>query len=118
MTCNYCGGKAILVNGKRIYPWEGLKKVWKKKFWLCSPCDAYVGCHPGGDRRLGTLANKPLRSLRIRCHEQFDKLWKSGPMKRQYAYIWLQDKMGLQPEQAHIGKFDEEQCLKLLEILK
>ena len=62
------------------------------KCYYCEPCNAYVGCHKNSRKPLGTLANKELRELRIRTHEIFDPLWKSGKMTRSEAYKMLEVK--------------------------
>ena len=41
VICNYCGLSATLVDGTVIYPHR--RDVAAKKYWHCSPCDAYVG---------------------------------------------------------------------------
>lgn len=115
MKC-VCGNSAKMVTGKKIYPHR--PDLYHKFFYHCEPCGSYVGCHPGTNEPLGTLANATIRKLRNQCHNKFDRLWKSGEMKRGEAYKWLQDKMYLTKEDAHIGKFGEEQCIKLLSILK
>ena len=108
VECPYCGGKACLVTGKVIYPRR--QTVWKKSFWSCAPCDAYVGCHGGITRPLGSLANSPLRSARIKAHAAFDGLWRTGPMRRVDAYKWLATKLGIELKHCHIGMFDETLC--------
>lgn len=85
---------------------------------MCRPCDARVGTHRRSKTPLGTLANAELRDMRTRCHKVFDRLWKSKEMSRSNAYKWMQKVMGLSPEKAHIGMFNEQQCLELLHHLK
>jgi len=86
--------------------------------YVCLPCDARVGTHKNSRAPLGTLANAALRDLRMQCHKVFDQKWKSGRMSRTKAYVWLQERMYLSPDKAHIGMFDKNQCNKLLKILK
>lgn len=64
------------------------------------------------------MANEELRQLRMKCHRVFDVKWKSGKMTRNKAYKWLQNKMNLSSEDAHIGRFNKTQCIQLLKILK
>lgn len=117
-TCPYCNGTAVLVTGADIYPHR--PDLADKKIWACTPCDAYVGCHPpakapgggmgDGTVPLGRLANAELRSLKQRAHAAFDPLWKSKAMSRRKAYAWLASAMEIPATKAHIGMFDEAQC--------
>lgn len=116
MTCNYCGNPAKLVMGREIYPF--LKRLHGRFFYLCRPCDAYCGTHQADQKPLGTLANKTLRAMRMRCHDKFDKLWKTGEMSRHEAYKWMQDVLNIPAEDAHIGMFDEDRCKKLLTVFE
>lgn len=108
MRCPYCEQPAKLVTGDSIYPQR--PDLHYKLFWLCRPCDAYVGCHDGGQRPLGRLANGELRRAKMAAHAAFDPLWKSGERKRKQAYHWLALTLGLTRAQCHIGELDLEQC--------
>ncbi len=59
------------------------------------------------------------RSLRGLCHKHFDPGWRDNSRwpTREAAYAWLQTVMELPAEEAHISKFDKQQCRKLLEVL-
>jgi hypothetical protein len=114
MVCPYCGCFAELVDSKKVYGKSyGL-------IYLCSSypiCDAYVGVHRGTKKPLGTMARRYLRELRKECHLNFDGMWlkeKDRRTAREAAYIWLQSVMQLSKKEAHIAKFNEEQCLELL----
>jgi hypothetical protein len=113
--CPYCGGKVILADSARIYNGQSYGLVY-----ICSNyghgCDAFVGVHKGTKRPLGTLANNELRNLRKRCHFKFDELWKSGKATRKEAYHWLHEVMELSKRQAHIAKFDVQQCEQFLKL--
>lgn len=76
MACPYCGQQASLVSGKEIYPYR--PDLHDRMFWLCRPCDAYVGTHKNSKRHvpLGLLANADLRWARMRAHAVFDGYWK------------------------------------------
>lgn len=72
------------------------------------------------DGRTSTPADAETRQLRHKCHEAFDPLWKE---KRRFrnrwrAYKWLIAVMGTRPERTHIGMFDRQQCMRLLELLE
>lgn len=113
VTCPYCGKDAIKVTGDHIYPHR--KDLYAKRFFVCDPCDAYVGCHPNG-APLGRLADKALRKAKTEAHAAFDPSWKSGYMSRTKAYRWLADQLGIQARDCHIGQFDVAMCMKVVEV--
>lgn len=115
-VCPYCGERAVLVDGGRVYPHRpDLKHL---SFWLCAPCDAYVGCHPPTqkftqnrtDIPLGRLANAELRTAKSAVHQVLDPLWKSKQHSRSYVYARLAGLLGLPVEHTHIGMFDIRLC--------
>lgn len=116
VVCPYCMKRAEFVNGSWIY--INRPDLNYLKFWLCKPCDAYVGCHRDSDSNvpLGTLANSSLRFVRREAHEVFDVRWKSDRMTRSVAYKWLAKEMGINVQNCHIGMFDIKQCEKVIEI--
>jgi len=114
-VCPYCLSLAVLVGGDAVYPHR--PDLHRKRFYLCRPCDAWVGCHPQTTVPLGRLANKELRGWKILAHAEFDKLWKEGRMKRTAAYKLMQRLMGMTPDEAHIGLFSVDQCKQLIQKL-
>lgn len=108
MKCPYCGGDAELSTGYKVYPHR--PDLASLKIWACFPCDAWVGTHKNSGEPLGRLANAELRMAKRKAHAAFDPLWKSGQMSRKKAYALLSEKMGLTPDETHIGMFDVEQC--------
>ena len=111
--CPYCGSSVELKDSSIVY------KRSYGLIYICSrypECDAYVGCHGDTDVPLGTMANLELRELRKRAHNLFDKKWKSGRLTRKAAYRRLQVMMGLGKKDAHIAKFNIDQCRKVIEI--
>lgn len=60
-------------------------------FWICRPCDAFVGCHKNGDgqKALGIAANAELRKLRCRIHAIIDHVWRGGRSTRSKVYCDL-----------------------------
>ena len=116
VACPYCCTLAVLVDGKEIYPHR--PDLAHLPFWLCAPCSAYVGCHPGTQRPLGRLANRELRQWKQRAHAAFDPLWKPGPMKkfkkRWQAYAWLAHAMQISTQECHIGMFDIARCKRAI----
>jgi hypothetical protein len=115
VICPYCTKPAALVESNEIY---GAFSPDYGKFWQCKPCGAYVGTHKNSPKHvpLGRLANKELRDWKKKAHAVFDPLWKSGRMSRNLAYHLLQTKMNMGKNDAHIGKFDVEQCKKMVEL--
>lgn len=110
VTCPYCRCPTALMDSAVIYGRS------YGKIYYCLICGAYVGCHPGSSRPLGTPANKALRTARHMAHQAFDPMRKFRKMSRAAAYAWLSEKMGLPPEKTHIGMFDLEQCAEVLRI--
>lgn len=84
--------------------------------WFCLVCGAYVGCHPGSAKALGTPADKATRWARRQAHKAFDTIWKYRRKSRSGAYRWLAQQMGLPPEKTHIGMFDQAQCNQVIKI--
>lgn len=113
--CPYCGKRAEFVDSAEVYHGRSYGMIYH-----CRPCDAYVGCHDfgNGDVPKGRLANAELRRWKIAAHDAFDPLWKYGPYKhrRNAAYAWLAEQMGLPKEETHIGMFDVAQCRQVIRI--
>jgi hypothetical protein len=107
-----------VVTGNVIYPHR--IDLRGRFFWLCAPCDAYVGTHRNaqGAKPLGRLANKELRGLRGQVHAAFDPIWRAQSMSRAAAYKWLAQAMGISEANCHVGMFDEDQCRAALAILR
>lgn len=122
--CPYCNDPTDLIDSAEIYG-----KSYGM-IYICRPCHAYVGVHSGTTRALGRIADQNLRELKKRAHQYFDPIWRDklindiwpeyvpDTSNREKAYIWLTGKMGLAREDCHIGMFDEDQCLKAIEICK
>ena len=88
-----------------VYP--DRKDLAERNSWVRWPCDAWVGCHIGGDEQQppGELANEELRAARISAHAAFDPLWKDGAMNRDAAYEWLSEATRIP-----IGMMDARKC--------
>lgn len=111
-TCPYCQHLAVLktdscgVYGGRDYG----------PMYICEPCQAWVGCHPGTQIALGRLADKELRRAKSAVHAVFDPLWKIKQFRtherdcRTKAYRWLARQMKIAPKDCHVGQFDLDQC--------
>lgn len=113
VRCDYCGAKANFVDSSVIYG-----KSYGM-IYLCPDCGAYVGVHKGTDKPLGRLANSELRRWKQNAHNVFDPLWRCGPFRgrRNAAYAWLAQQMGLPVEKTHIGMFDVAQCKEAINIV-
>jgi hypothetical protein len=114
-TCPYCSNQSVQVGGLKLYPHR--KDLEEKTFYLCEPCDAFVGTHKGTNKPLGTLANKPLREVRKLAHATFDPLWKDGQYGRGEAYRRLAKAMELSRENCHIAMFNIEQCKQVIQLV-
>ncbi len=106
--CPYCGGEAEWVENKEIYG-----KNYGKSYmaYLCRQDNAFVGCHNNSKHPLGTMANKELRTWRMKVHAAIDPFWKSGKVSRGYVYSQISRELGFQ---YHTGESDIETCKKVL----
>jgi len=118
VLCSYCNRLARLVPSADVYG-----RTYGGPRWWCQDCDAHVGCHPGTETPLGTLANAALRAARQRAHSFFDPLWKDRPTEqerrraRTQLYAGLAAHLGLKVEDTHIGQFDAETCEKVVNFI-
>lgn len=83
-------------------------------FWRCGADEVTHGAHPDG-RPLGTPADDETKAARIEAHSALDDLIAVKVWDKRRAYEWMQQAMGLTPEQAHIGRFYKKQCEALME---
>jgi len=85
--------------------------------WRNTGCKGSHGAHPNG-LPLGIPADSRTKKMRMAAHNAFDPLW-NGPEpvfdSRGRAYRWIESVMCLNTEDAHIGKFNSEQCAALIE---
>lgn len=109
VLCGHCNKPSKLVTGKFLYPHR--PDLFKKWYYYCKGCNAYVGCHKDTENPYGTPANAKLRKLRNEAHKAFDKLWQSGLLTRTQAYSDLANYMELHIDATHIGMFEANQCL-------
>jgi hypothetical protein len=120
VLCDYCGAPAVLTDDSLVY-----NRSYGSFVWLCRPCGAWVGVHRNSPHYhpLGRLANAELRAAKIKAHAAFDPLWKAAMQLRGWsqgeargrAYRWLGRYMGVPPAKCHIGMFDEQQCVQVVE---
>lgn len=119
--CRYCGNKASLLRiGQDGYPYSRDYGP----MWVCTPCQAWVGCHPGTEKPLGGLATRELRDWKIKAHAAFDPLWQAKMRRdhcpkgkaRRAGYAWLAGQLGIHAARCHIGYMDVEECKRVVEI--
>jgi hypothetical protein len=122
-TCRYCLLPAVLLRfGDDGYPYQ---RDYGPT-WTCTPCAAWVGCHPGTENALGGLANAELRAAKQAAHAVFDPLWqrkitKEGCAKsyaRRAGYRWLSEQLGIPYKKTHIGFFNLDECRQVVEVCK
>lgn len=99
------------------------------KYGLFYGCPRFPQCrgthcaHPDG-APIGIPCNAETKRARMAAHAAFDGMWKAWAERagncaaRNDAYAWLRLEMGLTKEQAHIGRFDKEQCARVVELVK
>lgn len=115
VTCPSCLKEAHWCDNKEVY---GRSFGRSSMCYYCKRCDYYVGCHNNSQKPLGVMASKETRKLRMKCHSKFDEFWRYNFVSRDDGYLWLQRQMKKNEDEAHIGMFNEEDCKKLLELLK
>gem|GEM_PF-2607022 len=112
LDCPDCGALMVLVDfqGKPLY------RCVRNKVTGCRGCHS---AHPDG-KPLGTPAHWTVREVRRKTHSVFDLLWKGdrSRMTRDAAYRWLQGATQMNPEMAHISRFDAAQCETVLALLR
>lgn len=120
-TCRYCQQPArLLRRGDDGYPYQRDYGP----VWTCTPCGAWVGCHPGTEKALGGLANAELRAAKMAAHAAFDPLWRAKMARegcskshaRKSGYRWLSDQLGIPYKKTHIGYMNLEECQRVVEV--
>ena len=116
-VCRYCGSIIRLVPAETIFGKSTRKLGMEGEMvYQCQNCGARVCCHKGTTRPLGDVANEVLRLKRIEAHHAFDAMWRTWHVSRTQAYKWLSQQMRIPVDKTHIGGFDMEQCLKVIEL--
>ena len=114
MHCPYCGSPVIFRSADGIYRSNEKRTM----LYVCSRyplCNSYVRVHKGTKIPVGELANPELRALRRQAHASFDRLYLSGFMSKQDAYLWLSDITCTPLSRAHIGYMGEYNCRLVME---
>lgn len=110
--CRYCGGKIILTTARTIYG-KGSDPIY-----LCTMCNAYVGCYKGSKIPMGKPANAVLRLKRQETHRIFDSFWQQQGWSRSAAYRWLAQNLHLPEKEAHIGMMEMDECEQVIQLCR
>lgn len=110
-----CGAECVKASGADIYPHRS--DLRHLRFWRCPSCGRYVGSHKESGEPLGIPADARTRKARSGVHALFDPLWigkkgRNRRRRRDRAYQWLADQLGIPKERCHIGSFDHATCIK------
>lgn len=110
VNCGDCGAPMILKPSK-----------FKNPFYYQCPnypiCRGAHGAHPDGSP-MGIPADKATREARIEAHRVFDDWTTANDYGRNRAYRELSELMDLDKDEAHISKFDEDECNRLIELIE
>ena len=96
IKCPYCGSRAYLRPASVVY--GDHTDDAGAKLYVCArypACDAYVA-----------------------AHSALNRLIDSSLMTRKQAYRWIQVQLGLPEPEAHIAKFSELRCQKVIELCR
>lgn len=113
VICDYCGKPTEYVDSSVVYHGRSYGMIY-----YCKACEAWVGVHRGSDKPMGRLANFELRVEKRKAHAVFDQIWRHKHMRRESAYAWLAEQLGLPRQETHIGMFDVDQCKRVVEICR
>lgn len=114
VICPDCGAPMVLRETKK-FKWKNGKD---RLFYGCIRypfCKATHGAHPDG-RPLGIPGNAETKAARIRAHDAFDGMAQRLDWNKGGAYAWLRKKMKLSRKECHIGRFNIEQCEKVIKL--
>lgn len=114
ISCHMCGAPVELVDKAKFY--GGRSFGWPIAY-ECTSCKARVGCHPGTDIPLGSLADRQTTAARSALHAVFDPIWQGkGRDARRRAYASLAQALGL--DSAHISWLNAAQCLEAIRVIR
>lgn len=92
-----------------------------RKFWSCSrwpDCNGTHSAHQSSGKPMGIPADKETKGWRIKAHAAFDPYVRKWFQSRPEGYRFLQNVMGLSEKEAHISRFNIEQCKKLIMLIE
>lgn len=117
-TCNLCRGHVEYASNAVIYG----RKYGSGFCYRCTACGAYVGTHYRRPKEaMGILANKEMRTWKMKCHAVFDAFWKVSPKpqeRRSNLYVRLAGEMGIDVPECHFGYFGLAQLKQAYAILQ
>lgn len=105
--CDNCCSPNIEFTTNAVYFGKAIG-VWPYIYY-CFDCRAAVGCHANTKNPLGKMADRATRALRVKAHDEFDRLWQSGLMGREQAYNWLASQLEIDVEQCHMAMLLKDQ---------
>lgn len=77
-------------------------------------CQGTHGAHKTSGEPLGVPANAETRALRHQAHVAFDGIAARLGMSGRERYGWLMHLTGKSSMEAHIGRFNADECRKLI----
>ena len=111
----FCSGRGILRTTTKYRDAQGRpRKFYGCEFW--PDCDGSIGCHPGTETPLGTMAGGELKQARKDLHSIFDAHWSNG-RERRACYARLAEAMEIDVDDCHVGMFDLDDCERAAEIV-
>lgn len=119
INCPYCGSSALCRPASIVHGSSTHEKG--RYLYVCSrwpECDAYVAAHKKDKSPMGTLANRDLRQKRILAHRALKELQNFQHMEKWAVYLWLQGKLGVNEDQAHIGLFSGQMCDRVVSLCR
>lgn len=109
--CPYCKQPSKYVDSSEIY---GNGKSYGMMY-LCKDCKAWVGTHKDEPTKaLGRLADKHLRTWKIKAHERFNLIYELNYKTRGNAYKWLSERLGIPQKYTNIGFFNIKTCQRVV----
>jgi hypothetical protein len=114
--CDVCERTTVKLLALR----QGTTQYTRRKEWPyvyhCTSCGAECGLKTGTPLALGIMADATTRYWRKRAHTTMDKLWKARRgWSRAMVYNNLAAHMNIPPHQCHVGYFNIEQCMSVIE---
>ena len=111
LHCPYCDIPTVLTECRADF------RYTYRHMYRCPGCGAFVLCHPGTTRAMGSVADSELRCLRHVSHIWFDAVWRNKLKRSRYnAYSWLALRLNMNKNDVHMGRFDKEMCLRVIDL--